>query len=137
MKTIWMVLVSTCLFATVAVGQQPGRRGGQQLTPEQRAARAAAREAEMNAPRPIEAVSSLWLEELTWMESRDAIRAGSTTALIMTGGVESNGPHLASGKHNYSNKLMGESVARALGETLIAPVSVATSTSAAARCVFA
>jgi creatinine amidohydrolase/Fe(II)-dependent formamide hydrolase-like protein len=36
--------------------------------------------------------------------------------------VESNGPHLASGKHNYSNKLMGESVARALGSTLVAPL---------------
>ncbi len=122
MKTKWMVLVSTCMFATTVGAQQPGRRGGQQRTPEQQAARAAAREAEMNAPRPIDAVASLWIEELTWMEIRDAIRAGSTTALIMTGGVESNGPHLASGKHNYSNKLMGESVARALGETLIAPL---------------
>lgn len=76
----------------------------------------------MNAPRPIEAVNSVWLEELTWMEIRDAIRAGSTTALILTGGVEANGPHLASGKHNYSNKLMGASVAQALGQTLIAPL---------------
>ena len=119
MKTTLMILVSTCLFAATATAQQPGaRRGGRQLTPEQQAAR----EAEMNAPRPIEAVTSLWIEELTWMEIRDAIRAGSTTALVMTGGVESNGPHLASGKHNYSNKLMGESVARALGETLIAPL---------------
>ena len=24
-----------------------------------------------------------------------------TTALILTGGVEANGPHLAQGKHNY------------------------------------
>ena len=76
----------------------------------------------MNAARPIDAVTSLWIEELTWMEIRDAIRAGSTTALILTGGVEANGPHLASGKHNYSNKLMGASVAQALGQTLIAPL---------------
>lgn len=116
---MWMVLVSTCVFAATAGAQQPGgQRGRRQLTPEQQAARAAA----MNAPRPIEAVNSLWLEELTWMEIRDAIRAGKTTALILTGGVESNGPHLASGKHNYSNELMGPSVARALGETLIAPL---------------
>lgn len=56
------------------------------------------------------------------MEIRDAVRDGNTTVLVLTGGVESNGPHLASGKHNYSNKLMGESVARALGQTLIAPL---------------
>ena len=56
------------------------------------------------------------------MEIRDAIRDGNTTVLVLTGGVESNGPHLASGKHNYSNKLMGESVAQALGATLIAPL---------------
>jgi creatinine amidohydrolase/Fe(II)-dependent formamide hydrolase-like protein len=117
-----MVLVSMCLFAANAAAQQPGRRGGQQLTPAQQAARAAAREAEMNAPRPIDALESRWIEELTWMELRDAIRAGNTTALVLTGGVESNGPHLASGKHNYSNKLMGESVAQALGGTLIAPL---------------
>ena len=119
MKTMSMLLLSTCLLASTAAAQRPR---GQELTPEQRAARAAEREAAMNAPRPIEAVGSLWIEELTWMEIRDAVRAGNTTALIMTGGVESNGPHLASGKHNYSNKLMGASVAQALGKTLIAPL---------------
>jgi creatinine amidohydrolase/Fe(II)-dependent formamide hydrolase-like protein len=114
-----VLVLSTCLLASTAEAQRPR---GQDLTPEQRAARAAEREAAMNAPRPIDAVTSLWIEELTWMEIRDAIRAGSTTALILTGGVESNGPHLASGKHNYSNKLMGASVAQALGQTLIAPL---------------
>lgn len=116
MKTKLMLLVSTFLFAGSAAAQQP------QLTPEQQAERAAAREAAMNEPRPIEALNSVWLEELTWMEIRDAVRDGNTTALILTGGVESNGPYLASGKHNYSNQLMGESVARALGGALVAPL---------------
>ena len=119
MKMMSVLLLSTCLLASTAEAQRPR---GQDLTPEQRAARAAEREAAMNAARPIDAVTSLWIEELTWMEIRDAIRAGSTTALILTGGVEANGPHLASGKHNYSNKLMGASVAQALGQTLIAPL---------------
>ena len=119
MKMMAVLLLSTCLLASTAEAQRPR---GQDLTPEQRAARAAEREAAMNAARPIDAVASLWIEELTWMEIRDAIRAGSTTALILTGGVEANGPHLASGKHNYSNKLMGASVAQALGQTLIAPL---------------
>ncbi|MDH3270654.1 MAG: creatininase family protein [Gemmatimonadota bacterium] len=116
MRTSCVVLVLASLFTASADAQR------RPMTPEERAARAAAREAELNAPRPIEAVESVWLEELTWMEIRDAVRAGNTTALILTGGVESNGPHLASGKHNYSNKLMGESVARALGATLVAPL---------------
>src|SRR5690606_30832665 len=77
---------------------------------------------EPDAPRPIDDIESVWLEELTWMEIRDRVEAGYTTALILTGGVESNGPYLASGKHNYSNQLMGESVAKALGGALIAPL---------------
>jgi hypothetical protein len=35
----------------------------------------------LEAPRPIEAGDSLWTEELTWMEVRDAVRAGNTTVL--------------------------------------------------------
>jgi creatinine amidohydrolase/Fe(II)-dependent formamide hydrolase-like protein len=118
MKTKLMVLGLMCVFASNAAAQ----RGGRQMTPEQRAVRQAERAAAMLEPRPIEAVNSLWLEELTWMEIRDAVQAGSTTVLILTGGVESNGPHLASGKHNYSNALMGPSLARSLGSTLIAPL---------------
>jgi creatinine amidohydrolase/Fe(II)-dependent formamide hydrolase-like protein len=120
MKKTLLVAVSATLFAATAAAQQPNARP--QRTPEQEAERARQRAAEMAQPRPIDAASSLWLEELTWMEIRDLVKAGNTTALIMTGGVESNGPHLASGKHNYSNKLTGPSVARALGKTLIAPL---------------
>ena len=76
----------------------------------------------MNAPRPIAALDSVWTEELTWMEVRDAIKAGKTTALILTGGVESNGPHLATGKHNFILKVMGEAIARKLGNALVAPI---------------
>jgi len=77
---------------------------------------------EPDAATPIDALDSVWLEELTWMEVRDAIEAGMTTALVLTGGVESNGPYLAGGKHNYSNIVMGEAIARELGDALVAPV---------------
>lgn len=77
---------------------------------------------EPDAPAPIDALDSVWLEELTWMEVRDAIEDGMTTALVLTGGVESNGPYLAGGKHNYSNVVMGEAIARELGNALVAPV---------------
>jgi creatinine amidohydrolase/Fe(II)-dependent formamide hydrolase-like protein len=92
------------------------------LTPEQQAEAAKRREAEMSAPRPIAAIDSVWTEELTWMEVRDAIKAGKTTGLILTGGVESNGPHLATGKHNFILKVMGEAIARKLGNALVAPI---------------
>jgi hypothetical protein len=55
----------------------------------------------LNQPRPIEAGNSLWAEELTWMEIRDAVAAGTTTIIIGTGGIEQNGPYVAVGKHNY------------------------------------
>ena len=92
------------------------------MTPEQQAEAAKRREAEMAAPRPIAAFDSVWTEELTWMEVRDAIKAGKTTGLILTGGVESNGPHLATGKHNFILKVMGEAIARKLGNVLVAPI---------------
>ena len=119
MKTPILSALAICVFATTVFAQPPQRP---QLTPEQQAEAAKRREAEMNAPRPIEALDSVWTEELTWMEIRDAIKAGKTTGLILTGGVESNGPYLATGKHNYVLKVMGEAIARKLGNALVAPI---------------
>ena len=64
------------------------------------------------SPRPIEAVDSVFIEELTWMEVRDAMRAGKTTVLVATGGLEQNGPYLAIGKHNYILRATTEAIAR-------------------------
>ncbi len=75
-----------------------------------------------DAPRPIEAAVSLWAEELTSMEIRDAIRAGTTTLIVGTGGVEQNGPYVAGGKHNYVLQTVLPYIARAIGNTLIAPI---------------
>jgi creatinine amidohydrolase/Fe(II)-dependent formamide hydrolase-like protein len=75
-----------------------------------------------DAPRPIDAVDSVFIEELTWMEVRDAMRAGKTTALVATGGVEQNGPYLVTGKHNLVLRAMTESIARKLGNVLVAPI---------------
>ncbi len=77
---------------------------------------------QLRAPRPIEALESVWIEELTWMEVRDALAAGKTTAIIATGGIEQNGPYLATGKHNYVLYGACEGTARALGNALCAPV---------------
>ena len=75
-----------------------------------------------NMPRPIDALDRVWIEELTMMDVRDAIQEGKTTALILTGGIEENGPYLATGKHNYVLQVMGESIARELGDALVAPI---------------
>ncbi len=75
-----------------------------------------------NMARPIEALDSVFLEELTWLEVRDAMRAGKTTAIVATGGIEQNGPYLALGKHNYVLRGTTEAIARKLGNTLVAPI---------------
>ncbi len=97
-----------------------------QMTDAQRAARQAeadrAFRAEMAAERPMAGVNSVWLEELTWMEIRDALRDGKTTAIVSTGGIEQNGPYLAMGKHNYILEATCEGIARKLGNALCAPI---------------
>jgi creatinine amidohydrolase len=73
-------------------------------------------------PRPIAALDTVFLEEMTWMEVRDALAAGKTTILVPTGGVEDNGPYLATGKHNYILRATTEAIARKLGNALVAPI---------------
>jgi creatinine amidohydrolase len=65
---------------------------------------------------------TVFIEELTWTEVRDAIRAGTTTVILPTGGTEQNGPHMVLGKHNFIIKRTAEQIARALGRALVAPV---------------
>jgi creatinine amidohydrolase len=75
-----------------------------------------------DAPRPIAAGQSLWAEELTFMEVRDAIRSGTTTVIVATGGVEQNGPYVAGGKHNFVLQTVLPDIARAIAPALIAPI---------------
>ena len=75
-----------------------------------------------NMPRPIEAVDSVFMEELTWLEVRDGMRAGKSTAIIATGGIEMNGPYLVTGKHNYVLRATTEAIARKLGNALVAAI---------------
>ncbi len=86
------------------------------------AERAAALRAELESPRPIDAIESVWIEELTWMEVRDRLAEGATTAIVSTGGVEQNGPYVALGKHNYILESACEILALELGNALCAPV---------------
>jgi len=78
-------------------------------------AAAAARADESAPPSPF-------IEEMTWIELRDAVHAGATTAIVPTGGSEANGPQLAIGKHNLIVRYCAGAIARRLGTVLVAPV---------------
>jgi creatinine amidohydrolase len=66
--------------------------------------------------------NSVFLEDLTWTEVRDAIASGKTTVIVPTGGTEQNGPHMALGKHNYLVTYKTGQIAKQLGDALVAPV---------------
>ena len=111
-----MKLAAIALILFAAQGQQ-------QLTPEQRAARAKeAYDAELAKTRPIAAHDTVWIEEMTYLEARDAIKAGKTTALVFAGSTEQNGPYLPGSKHQHALRAVGELTARKLGNALIAPI---------------
>ena len=64
---------------------------------------------------------TLYIDELTWEETRDLMKAGKTTAIIPTGGTEKNGYHMVLGKHNYTVTFAANVMARKLKNALIAP----------------
>lgn len=68
------------------------------------------------------AAATVQLQEMTWTEVRDALRAGSTTIIIPVGGIEQSGPHMVLGKHNYRVAVLAERIADKLGNALVAPV---------------
>ena len=76
----------------------------------------------VDAPNPLPAPNTVWMEEMTWMDVRDALAAGKTTAIIATGGMEPNGPWLVTGKHNYVLQANCEAIARKMGNALCAPI---------------
>jgi creatinine amidohydrolase len=121
-QTVLAIVVAVPAIAAGA-GVSLSAIQGQQRTSEQRAAAAKERyEQEAAKPRPIPALDSVWIEELTYLEVRDAIKAGKTTALVFAGSTEQNGPYLPGGKHQYAIRLVAEAIARKLGNALVAPV---------------
>jgi len=102
----------TLLALLISLSQAPPRPGS--------SPQAASPDPDM--PRPIAARDTVFIEEMTWLEVRDAMRAGKTTAIVATGGVEMNGPYLAAGKHNYILRATTDAIARKLGNALVAPI---------------
>lgn len=71
---------------------------------------------------PAGAQDSVYIEELTWTEIRDAIKGGKTTVILPTGGTEQNGPHMVMGKHNFIIHHTAGEIAKKLGNALVGPV---------------
>ena len=67
------------------------------------------------------AVRSVYIEDLTWPEVRDAIAQGRTTALIYAGSTEQNGPHMVIGKHTFIAHYVAGQIAERLGDALVYP----------------
>jgi creatinine amidohydrolase len=65
---------------------------------------------------------SVWIDDLTWPEVRDAMAAGKGTAIVFVGSSEQNGPHMAIGKHNFIARYCAQRIAEELGDALIYPV---------------
>jgi creatinine amidohydrolase/Fe(II)-dependent formamide hydrolase-like protein len=73
--------------------------------------------------RPARAVtSSREIGDMTWVEVRDAIKAGLQTVIVPTGGLEQNGPHMIIAKHDHIVRWAARRIAAELGDALVAPV---------------
>jgi creatinine amidohydrolase len=71
---------------------------------------------------PLPQPNTVWLEEMTWIDVRDALKAGKTNIIVPTGGMEPNGVWLVTGKHNYVLHANCEAIARKMGNALCAPI---------------
>jgi len=112
--------LASAAISIVILSVAPGCADAQQgANREDRAQRA---ERLMATPNPLEASDSVWIEDLTYMEVRDRIAAGTTTAIISTGGIEENGPFVVTGKHNVILESLCPAIAEDLGNALCAPV---------------
>jgi creatinine amidohydrolase len=120
-------VLGALLLASSAIAQQPAaQQNGQRRPPDPRdMGGGQCAENPLNcadAVNPLPAPNTVWIEEMTWMDVRDAIKAGKTTVIIPTGGVEPNGPWLVTGKHNYVLQANCDAIARKLGNALCAPI---------------
>jgi len=73
-------------------------------------------------PAAAKAAPPVFIDELTWMEIRDRMLAGTKTAIIGTAGQEQKGPHMVTGEHKYVLTHTTERIARTLGDALVAPI---------------
>src|SRR6516225_11306580 len=71
---------------------------------------------------PYAQTPSVFIDDLTWPEVRDAIAGGKSTAIIYAGSSEQNGPHMVIGKHNFVARALAQRIAEELGDALVYPI---------------
>jgi creatinine amidohydrolase len=62
------------------------------------------------------------MSDMTWPDVQGAIARGFTTAIVPSGGIEENGPHMILGKHDRIVGFTARAIAKGLGDALVAPV---------------
>ena len=70
----------------------------------------------------IGGVDTVFLEEMTAGEIAAALRDGFASVIVATGGLEQNGPNVATGKHNYVLRVTADAIARKHGEMLVSSI---------------
>ena len=121
----FLVFVLTTVLGAQPPGTAPAQGRGQRPVDPRSAGGGQCAENPYNCidtANPLTPPDTVWLEEMTWMDVRDALKAGKTTIIVSTGGIEPNGPWLALGKHNYVLKANCNAIARKLGNALCAPI---------------
>jgi creatinine amidohydrolase len=73
-------------------------------------------------PPAIRPVDTVFMEDMTWLEIRNAMNAGKTTVILPAGGLEATGPFVILDKHQRMLHGSTDMIARKLGKALIAPV---------------
>ena len=112
--------------ALLAAQQPPAPGRGRGAPPDPRSAGGGSCAANpfncVDTANPLPRPDTVWMEDMTWMDVRDALKAGKKTVIISTGGIEPNGPWLALGKHNFVLRANCDAIARKLGDALCAPI---------------
>ena len=72
----------------------------------------------LTAPMP----DTVDMADMTWVEVRSAIERGYAMAIVPSGGIEQNGPHMVLGKHDYIVHQNANRMAKELGRALVTPV---------------
>lgn len=75
-----------------------------------------------NDPPVIKPIDSVFMDDMTWSEITDALKAGKTTVILPAGGLEATGPFITLNKHQNMLRAQTDLIARKLGNALVAPV---------------
>lgn len=78
--------------------------------------------ASLSRPLAAPLTDTVEMGDMTWVEIRSAIQRGHDTVLVPSGGIEQNGPHMITDKHQHIVRMTARRIAEAHGRALVAPV---------------